>query len=424
MYRRPGRPSARATAAPAAVAVCGAVAICAGLAAAGCSQASPGSQLTPSRTPSAASTASASPSASRSTSTSSPPGSAAAALIARLSPRQLAGQRVIWSYRGLTPPADLVTAIKHGEAAGVIFFGENISSTAQIAGVIRGLEADDRSPDNPVRAPLLLMTDQEGGNGVLGVKRLPGAPYLSERQIGESADPVAQARIAGAGAAATLRAVGMNVNLAPVLDVYRSPGNFIDSLGRSYSMNPQVAARLGATFITAQQRAGVAATGKHFPGLGAAAAGQDTDVEPVTIDLPASTLRSVDEVPYRSAIRAGVKLVMVSWAVYPSLDPARPAGLSAKIVQGELRDRLGFRGVTITDAIGAGALQAYGTWANRSALAAAAGMDLVLCTGTVVRGGPVCVNGIEAGYLDGRLGRAAFRLAVTRVLALRASLAR
>ena len=151
---------------------------------------------------------------------------------------------------------------------------------------------------------------------------------------------------------------------------------------------------------------------------------QDTDLEPVTIDLPASTLRSVDELPYRSAIKAGVKLVMVSWAVYPSLDPASPAGLSAKIVQGELRDRLAFRGVTITDAIGAGALGAYGNWANRSALAAGAGMDLVLCTGTVVRGGPVCVHGIQAGYLNGRLGKAAFRLAVARVLALRTSLAR
>jgi beta-N-acetylhexosaminidase len=416
MRRRPSRLSASGRAAPAWAAVCCAVAIGAGLAAAGCQQASPGSQLTPSRTPSA--TDSSPPSASR------PANSGEAALIARLSPRQLAGQRVIWSYKGLTPPADLVTAIKHGQAAGVIFFGENISSPAQIAGVIRGLEADDRSPDNPVRAPLLLMTDQEGGDGVIGVKRLPGAPYLAERQIGESANPVAQARIAGAGAAATLRGVGMNVNLAPVLDVYRSAGNFIDSLGRSYSMNPEVAARLGATFITAQQRAGVAATGKHFPGLGAAGAGMDTDLGPVTIDLPASTLRSVDELPYRSAVKAGVKLVMVSWAVYPSLDPARPAGLSAKIVQGELRDRLGFRGVTITDAIGAGALGAYGNWANRSALAAGAGMDLVLCTGTVVRGGPVCVHGIQAGYLDGRLGKAAFRLAVARVLALRASLAR
>ena len=178
MRRRPSRPSASGRAAPARAAACCAVAIGAVLAAVGCQQASPGSQLTPSRTPPA--TTSSPPSASPSAS--SPANSGEAALIARLSPRQLAGQRVIWSYKGLTPPADLVTAIKHGQAAGVIFFGENISSPAQIAGVIRGLDADDRSTDNPVRAPLLLMTDQEGGDGVIGVKRLPGAPYLAERR--------------------------------------------------------------------------------------------------------------------------------------------------------------------------------------------------------------------------------------------------
>jgi beta-N-acetylhexosaminidase len=395
--------------------------------AAGCQQAGPAPTASHSPSP----VTSAAPSASPSPGTPGSPGGsgqsdlpkAEAALIAKLSPRQLAGQRVIWSYRGLNPPADLVQAIKHGQVAGIIFFGENIASSAQIAGVISRLEADNQSPDNPVHAPLLLMTDQEGGNGILGIKRLPGAPFLSERQIGESGSPLAQARIAGAGAAATLRGVGMNVNLAPVLDVYRSPGDFIDSLGRSFSMNPAVAAELGTAFIEAQQHAGVAATAKHFPGLGDAAAGMDTDLQRVTINLPASTLRSVDELPFRLAVRAGVKLAMVSWAVYPGLDRARPAGLSARIVRGELRDRLSFRGVTITDAIGAGALSAYGNWASRSALAAGAGMDLVLCTGTVVRGGPVCVDGIESGYNDGRLRKPAFRLAVGRVLALRASLA-
>ncbi len=149
----------------------------------------------------------------------------------------------------------------------------------------------------------------------------------------------------------------MNVNLAPVLDVYRTPGDFDDQFGRSYSMNPDVVSRLGADFITAQQHVGVAATAKHFPGLGAAARSQDTDVAPVTLNLPASTIRGVDEFPYRAAIGAGVKLVMVSWAVYPSLGSKRPAGLSGLVI-GELRTRLGFKGVTITDALEAGAPRA------------------------------------------------------------------
>ena len=96
--------------------------------------------------------------------------------------------------------------------------------------------------------------------------------------------------------------------------------------------------------------------------------------------MPRAGLRGVDELPYRAAIAAGVKLVMLSWAVYPALDPARPAGLSPAIVQGELRHRLGFRGVTITDALGAGALARFGGIGHRGQLAALAGMDLLLCS--------------------------------------------
>src|SRR5258708_23439129 len=117
---------------------------------------------------------------------------------------------------------------------------------------------------------------------------------------------------------------------------------------------------LGADFITAQQRAGVAATAKHFPGLGAAATAQDTDNVPVTLSQPASVIRNTDELPYKAAIATGVRLVMVSWAVYPALAPGRPAGFSSVIIVGELRQRLGVKGLTITDALEAGAPPAVG----------------------------------------------------------------
>jgi beta-N-acetylhexosaminidase len=336
-----------------------------------------------------------------------------------LSPQQMAGQRVIYSYPGLQPPATLLRLIRHGEAGGVIFFAQNVSSLPQLARVIVELDRANASPLNPVRAPLLLMTDQEGGL----VRRLPGAPLLSERQIGESADPAAAAASAGSGAGLNLRRVGINVNLAPVLDVYRQPGDFDDQFQRSYSMNPAAVAELGADFISAQQGEGVAATAKHFPGLGAAATEQDTDLGPVTLNVPLATLRDVDEFPYRAAITAGVQLVMVSWAVYPALDPGRPAGLSAAIVGGELRQRLGFTGVTITDALEAGALRGYGSFGHRALLAAGAGMDLILCSQQDVAEGEQAAAGLEAGYRDGQLGQPAFLAALRRVLALRAGLA-
>jgi len=336
----------------------------------------------------------------------------------RLTAAQRAGQRVIYSYSGLTPPGRLLWLIRHGEAAGVIFFGQNIRSTSQIAGAIRQLEAADTASTNPVHSPLLLMTDQEGGL----VRRLPGRPDKSEKQIGQSKDPGLAATQAGNGAAATLRGVGMNVNLAPVLDVYRQAGDFDDQFQRSYSKNPRVVSRLGANFIRAQQKGRVAATAKHFPGLGAATRNQDTDAVPVTLNVSLASLHNTDEFPYKAAISAGVKLVMVSWAVYPALDRSRPAGLSSHIIQGQLRTRLGFKGVTITDALEAGALRNFGTTSNRALLAAQAGMDLILCSAQNVAQGVSCRDGLQSGYASGKLNHAADQAALTRVLNLRAGL--
>ena len=344
-----------------------------------------------------------------------------AGMISRLSPGQMAGQRVIYSYKGLSAPPDLLSAISHGEVGGVIFFSFNIASLAQLRGVIAQLTAANASPDNPARNyPLLLMTDQEGGL----VKRVPWAgPVQSEAQIGAVANPAASALAAASQAAAGLRAVGINVNLAPVLDVYRQPGDFDDQYQRSYSMSPRVAGAAGAAFVSAQQAGGVAATVKHFPGLGAAGAAQNTDNGPVTISLPAAVLRSVDEAPYQPAIEAGARLAMVSWASYPALDPRLPAGLSPTIIQGDLQGRLGFGGVTITDALGAGALGAYGSLANKTMLAARAGMDALLCTATMPLPGSECAAGLADGYLDGALPPMAFKAQLAQLLQLRANLA-
>ena len=332
---------------------------------------------------------------------------------AALSSLQLAGQRVIYSYSGLTVPAALLQAITAGQAAGVIFFGGNISSEAQIASVIKQLVAAQQA--SPVTAPLLLMTDQEGGE----VRRLPGAPTMSEKQIGASKKPVSAASSAGTGAGQNLAGVGMNVNLAPVLDVYYRSGNFIDQFQRSYSSNASVVTSCGMAFITAQQKTGVAATAKHFPGLGSAAKSQNTDAGPVTLTVSLSGLRSKDEAPYPVAITAGVKLIMASWAVYPALDASHPAGLSPAVIKGELRARLGYQGVTITDAIEAGALGAFGSYGQRAVLAAQAGMDLLLCSAQDPSEGQAVVTAL-AGALDGgQLDPAPFNAAVQRVTALR-----
>jgi beta-N-acetylhexosaminidase len=338
------------------------------------------------------------------------------ARAATLTPVQQAGQRVVYSYPGLTPPTSLFQHITSGEAAGVIFFRENISSTAQIASVVQQLRQAQQQ--SPIQLPLLLMTDQEGGQ----VRRLPGEPVLSEKQIGQSSNPPLAATQAGTGAGQNLLSVGMNVNLAPVLDVFYKSGNFIDQFQRSYSNDANVVSTLGQNFITAQQATGVAATAKHFPGLGAATKNQNTDLGPVTLNTSLSGLRGKDEVPYPAAIAAGVKLIMLSWATYTALDRNRPAGLSATVVQSELRSRLGFGGVTITDAIEAGALNAFGTTAQRSVLAAQAGMDVILCSLRDVSQGEAATTGLVNALAAGQLDPVVFQAAVDRIATLRASL--
>lgn len=341
-----------------------------------------------------------------------------AATLPQLGDWQLAGQHIIYSYSGLTPPSGLLTRICEGQVAGVIFFGQNISSPTQIAGVIRQLNQADACPGNPVHEPLILETDQEGGL----VRRLPGAPVLSEKQIGESSDPAAAASSAGTGAGDNLLSVGMNTNAAPVVDFYRQAGDFYDQFQRSYSMSPSTAGTLGADFITAQQATGVAATAKHFPGLASATASQNTDVEPVTLWDHLDRIRTLDELPYQSAIAAGVKLVMLDWAVYPNIGSRRPAGLSTKVIKGELRGRLGFTGVTETDAIGAGALGAFGSTSSRAVQAAAAGDDLILSAGQQLSEGTDAMAALVTAERDGTLNLADFEASAARIIALRSTL--
>ncbi len=330
--------------------------------------------------------------------------------------RTLAGRRIVLSYAGPTPPPGVLQTLREGRAAGVILFGENITGPEQLAEAVAELK--QAAAEAPHPHALLLMTDQEGGK----VRRLSGAPELSARRTGQAANPVGAAVASGTGAARNLTGAGLNLNLAPVLDVYDTPDNFIDHSERSYSQDPSTVGTLGSAFLAAQQGLGVAATAKHFPGLGAAARGENTDERPVTLDIPLEQIRNRGEAPYRAAIAAGVRMVMASWAVYPALDPDRPAGLSPAVIQGELRGRLGFDGVTVTDAMEAGALTPYGDTGDRAVAAAEAGMDLLLCSARDPQQAEDATEALAAALDSGRLDRHAFTAAVARVDALRASL--
>src|SRR5439155_11810928 len=192
-------------------------------------------------------------------------------------------------------------------------------------------------------------------------RRLAREPDRSASGIGRTGD-TGVARREGLAAAHTLRAVGVNVNLAPVVDVARS-GSQLEKEHRTFGSDAAQVALLGEAFARGLNDGGVAATFKHFPGLGSART--TTDYGPTTVDLPKAVLRRLDERPFADATHGARRLVMVSTATYSALAHA-PAALSPAVVQTELRRILGFHGISVTDNLDSPALRGLGTPAQRA----------------------------------------------------------
>jgi beta-N-acetylhexosaminidase len=327
----------------------------------------------------------------------------------KLSAKQLAGQRLVVGFPGVKPPKAVKRMVREGRVAGVILFAENFPSRAAGRGAIAELEAIRRPPG--LRDPLLAMVDQEGGL----VKRIGGAPSVSAARMG--ARGAAYARAQGSATASNLRDVGVNVDLAPVLDVAR-PGSDIAETERGFGSGAAAVERTAIPFAEGLQKGGVAATAKHFPGLGSAR--QNTDFAVQRIGLSKAKLRAVDEAPYEAFAEIDGALAMVSSAIYPAFS-RRPAAFSPEIATGELRQRIGFEGVSITDALGSAAVADFGGPAKAGVAAARAGMDVLLFTDyrAGARAGAALLRGLRSGSLK----RAGFETSAGRVLRLRHRLA-
>jgi beta-N-acetylhexosaminidase len=329
-------------------------------------------------------------------------------LAESLTPAQLAGERIVVGLDGTGLSAALKGAIRSGKVAGVVLFEADFPTRAAGRELIRQLQAI-RRPARLRRLPLLVMTDQEGGE----VKRVDGAPEASAATMG--AEGPAFARREGRATAANLGRLGVNVDLAPVLDVGR-PGGVIAATERAFGATAGRVAATAVPFARGLQAGGVAATAKHFPGLGAAS--ENTDFEAQRIDLSKGALRAVDEAPYRAYVAAGGALVMVGTAIYPAFGD-RPAAFERRIVTGELRGRLGFRGVTITDSLGSAAVAEFGGQREAAVDGASAGDDLLLFDDlpSALAGHAALVEQLAKGGLK----RAPFLAAASRVLRLRAA---
>jgi len=259
------------------------------------------------------------------------------------------------------PPGQrFLTRIRNGKMGGVVLLGNGWLTRRTAATVTAELQQAACTRGEP----LLIAVDQEGGI----VRRLAWAPP-TEAPADMTSPSVARAQ--AEGAAEALHSVGIDIDFAPVVDTPGPAGNFLGS--RAFSHSRTWNASMARAFVGGLQTDGIAATAKHFPGLGLASG--NTDNGRIVIKAAAWKLHQ-GLLPFRSAVEAGVKLVMVSTAVYPKLDGSkRPAAFSSTIINGLLRKQLGFTGVTVTDSLTAPAADRIPHTATRAMLA---GSDLLI----------------------------------------------
>lgn len=300
----------------------------------------------------------------------------------------------------------------------VILMGRNVDSPAQVLALTQELQALAQSSNG---VGLLVATDQEGGlvqrlNSVSGFTPLPDAATAGAARC------PALLRAYGQMAGEEMAAVGVNMAMAPVLDVNDNPNNpVIGSLGRSFGTTPDEVELATLPFIAGLHAAGVMATGKHFPGHGSTTA--DSHKSLPYVDKDRAALGAVDIAPFRAAIDQGIDAIMPAHVVYSALDPSGvPATVSAPIQTGLLREELGFNGLIVTDDMGmAGITEIYPP--EESAVhAVAAGADLITCVRMTIDGSchPEMLRQLRDGLLravaDGRISRERIDASVRRIL--------
>lgn len=319
----------------------------------------------------------------------------------RMPARLALGQMIVARFEGANPSSAFLSRVRRGEVGGVILFEENLKGgEAAVPVLVQRLQAAASAGGNP---PLLVMVDQEGGS----VKRLPGPPAKAAAAM-TSDDAEAEGEATGS----YLAGLGINVDLAPVADV-RHSGSFLGS--RTFSSQADEVASLACAFAAGLRSQGIAATLKHFPGLGRATV--NTDEAPATVDASPAELRA-DYAPYEQCAGEPRTLVMVDSAIYPQLTGSEPAVMSSDVYEREL-PRVGADGVTISDDLETPAIQNETTPARRSINA---GLDLLLYARSETTSATAYARLLE-DVKAGAIPPSKVETAATKVLALKAELA-
>jgi beta-N-acetylhexosaminidase len=308
--------------------------------------------------------------------------------------RRHVGQLAILGFPGHEIPQELTSIAREFDLGGVILFARNVSEPAQV------LELSRRARELKRELPLWVSVDQEGGR----VARLkdPFTTWPPMITLGRAPREQGEdlARRFARALATELKAVGVNLDFAPVLDVHTNPRNPVIG-DRALGERAEQVAALGRAIITTLQGEGIAACGKHFPGHGDTST--DSHDELPLVEHPPERLRDVELVPFREAVAAGVASIMTAHVLIPALDAARPATLSPAIVDGILRRELGFEGIIISDDLEMKAVSHRYSASQAAAGSIAAGCDVFLVCGTdagrQVEALEGVIRAVEAGEL-------------------------
>jgi beta-N-acetylhexosaminidase len=307
--------------------------------------------------------------------------------------RRHAGQLAIAGFAGHAIPADVKALAREFDLGGIILFARNVAEPAQVADLAR--EAQELAHE----VPLWVSVDQEGGR--VARLRRPFTEWPPMLTLGRSGDEALAERFARA-LAAELKAVGITLDYAPVLDILTNPKNPVIG-DRALAERAEDVARLGRVIIRTLQDAGIAACGKHFPGHGDTSV--DSHVELPLVEHPPDRLEAVELVPFRAAIEAGVASIMTAHILLPALDEQRPATLSPTIVSGMLREQLGYDGLILSDDLEMKAIAGRYGLGEATVAAIAAGCDAVLMCGESQEAQAAALEAVIRTVEDGTLPR-------------------
>jgi len=343
-------------------------------------------------------------------------------LISKMTLEEKVGQMLMVSFRKWQDQdvteinSEIAKTIEKYHLGGVILFRENVVGTEQTARLVDQLQ---KAAGN---IPLFVAIDQEGG---LVVRLQSGTTMPGNMALG-AAGSKEDAYLVGKAIGEELNALGINVDLAPVVDVNNNPDNPVIGI-RSFGSDPQLVADLGIAYIKGLKEAGVISTVKHFPGHG------DTDVDS-HLGLPSvphsvSRLKAVELVPFHRAIDHGVDMVMTAHVTFPAIDDTKaisrqdgsevsvPATLSSKVLTDLVRKEMGFNGVIITDALEMKAITDHFGPEEAVIMAVKAGADIPLMPADLDK----AYNGLIAAVRSGEIPEARIDESVKRIIRLKLS---